>query len=361
MRHTSAALLILCGLGLAPATQASVVPPQWLHAQLGQSVQEVQRNAALDYWRLVNTTPYEADLPARAREVISVLHPGPDGDAGPVEAPATLRPGGELEAELAEIADFLDDLQRASRETHCDFQVRYEDGYAALLPHLGQMRQFARLLAADARRLALAGDEEGAAERLATMLRMARHLTGDRILISSLVSAAISNMAIVEADWLLERTRGAGPVRAALARALDRFPPDDPFGVEAALRTERDLVASLARRFRGPNAGRDFADMFLAMVQSEDDTLRRRALGSLEGEQFKAEVEKAVDAFDLVFEAWGAGDPAAELDALGQRFVEGDFGTVAILVVPAFGKTYESDAKARARLEAFRNRVKGDD
>jgi hypothetical protein len=357
MRRSSIALVALCGLALTPSALAHAALPGAVVQAAGLGQAE-DRNAALDYWRLMNTTTYAADLPARAGEAFKVLHPDPDGDAQPVEAPATLLPGGELQGELAEIADFLDDLERASRETHCDFQVRYEDGYAAMLPHLGKMRGFARLLVTDARRLALAGDEVAAAERLATALRMARHLTGDRILISSLVSAAIADMAIKEAHWLLDRTDGAGDVRRTLDAALQRFPVEDAYGVEVALRTERDLVASLSRQFRGPRAGSEFADMFLQMAGETDEAVERE-VRALDGEAFKAQVERAVDAFDLVFEAWKAADAQAELQGLGERFSEREFGTVALIVVPAFEKAQGSDAKARAKLDALKDRVKG--
>ncbi|MEQ8316219.1 MAG: hypothetical protein RIE77_10120 [Phycisphaerales bacterium] len=360
MRHRAIAVLALSGLALASHATAAAAPSPWFLSQAAGLQQTADRNAALDYWRLVNTTSYADDLPARAGEAFKLLHPDPEGEDQAIEAPATLLPGGELAAELAEIADFMDDLERASRETHCDFQVRYEDGYAALLPHLGHMRNFARLLVTDARRLALAGDTTGAADRLATSLRMARHITGDRILISSLVSAAITDMTIKEAYWLFQRTQDAPEIRQILGKAADRFPADDPHKVELALRTERDLVASLARQFRGPTAGREFASLFLPMTGDSEEQSVESELQRLDGGQFKSEVEKAVDAFDLVFEAWNAADPPAELRMLGEHFASGDFGPVAVVVVPAFGRAYKSDARARETLEAFRARVNDD-
>lgn len=360
MPHQAIAILALSGLALASHARAAAVPSTWFQSQVAVLQQAADRNAALDYWRLVNTTTYADDLPARAGEAFKLLHPNTEDEHQAIEAPASLLPGGQLAAELAEIADFMDDLERASRETHCDFQVRYEDGYAALLPHLGQMRNFARLLTTDARRLALAGDTQGAADRLATALRMARHITGDRILISSLVSAAIADMAMKEAYWLLDRTQDGREIMQILGEAVDRFPEEDPHKVELALRTERDLVASLARQFRGPNAGREFASLFAQMSGDDQDDSAGPSLRALNGEQFRLEVEKAVDAFDLVFEAWNADNPPAELRMLGEHFSNGDFGPVAFVVVPAFGHAYKSDARARERLQAFRDRVNGD-
>ena len=357
MRIRIATTVALCGLALAPAVHALPLSGITEAGQLAafQSVQD--QNAALDYWRLINTATHAPDLGERAREVIASMHPRADGDIEPLDAPPALLPGGEMAAEFAELSDYLDDLDRASREPVCDFQVRYEDGYNALLPHLGSMRDFARLLVADARRLALAGDEQGAAARLATVLRMARHLAADRVLISSLVSAAMANLAIQEAHWLLDRTGDVRQVREALLPAIQRFPEHDPHGVEAALRTERDFVASLARSFHGPQAGREFVEMFQLMGGGGHFDSIAGALSSLNGEQFRAQIDQAVDAFDLVFEAWAADDAPIELDRLGERYAAGDFGSVALVVVPAFGKTYEQDAKARSRLESLRERI----
>lgn len=359
MKHQRIAILALSGLVLTQAASATPLPTHWLQPQMAGLNQPADRNAALDYWRLVNTATYAEDLPARAGEAFKLFHPDPEGEAEAVEAPALLLPGGALHAELAEIADFLEDLERASRETHCDFQVRYEDGYAALLPHLGHMRNFARLLVTDARRLALAGETQAAAERLATALRMARHVTGDRILISSLVSAAMTDVAIKEAYWLLDRTQDAEHVREILGQALERFPTDDPHNVELALRTERDLIGSLARQFRGPNAGDDFADVFFQMTESTSDDVERE-LRSLDGEQFRRQVERAVDSFDLVFDAWDSSDPQGELRAIEARLVEGDFGPVARVAAPSLLRAQASDARARAQLEQFRERVNRD-
>lgn len=358
MRIRSTLILAFCGLALAP--ELSALPASAELEQLRQVGQASDRNAALDYWRLVNTSNHDPELPLLARELFNQMHPRDGSEEQPLDEPGTLMPGGEMESDLAELTDFFADLQRASKVPLCDFQVRYEDGYAAVLPHLGPLRNFARLLTVDARRHSLAGSEDLAAEQLATTLRLARHLAVDRILISSLVSASVVNMALKEAHWLLDFTGDARAIRLELGEALRRFPDDDPYNAVAALRTERDMVASLARQFRGPNAGDAFADMILPMGGDGDYDAIESELRSLNGDQFKAEVERAVDAFDLVFEAWESDDPQAELRTLGERFSDGEFGVVALVAVPAFGKALEQDAKARARLNALKERVRAD-
>ena len=353
-----AALMAFCGLAMAPAATALPTTSISTVAQMAQFNQDQARNAALDYWRLVNVTPQIDEIADAVRSTLREMHS--DGeDERPIERPAALMPGGALGESLANLEGFFDDLERATREPNCDFQVRYEDGYAALLPHLQHMRMLGRLLMVDARRLALRGDHEGAAERLASTFRLARHTSGDEVLVSSLVSSAISRVAMNEAEWLLDRTGGDRAVREPLRQALDRFPARDPFQVAVALRRERDLIASLARQFRGPNAGEEFADVFLQMTEGEYGEAERR-IRSLDGKAFRADVERAVDAFDLVFEAWDSDTPIADLDALGERLVAEEFGSIALIVVPAVGRTYASDAESRAALEALRRRVKND-
>lgn len=359
MRARILTTLAACGLALAPIATADA--PNQL-TQLGQApglAEPGDRNAALDYWRLINLLGEDRlDLVDRLAEVQGLMHSGTEEDATPVDEPASLAPGGALAQEFAGEQDLIEDIVRASREASCDFQIRYEDGYAALLPHLSPMRKLARLLVVDARRLALAGEHAAATERLAAMLRMARHLTGDRLLISSLVGVAIADMAMREASWLLDRTDGDKAARGILSAAMDRFPQDDPYNVKAALRLEQDLVASLARQFRGPDAGERFVAAYLD-ISGEWANEQLEPVRAMDGAQFKAEIERAVDAFDLVFAAWDAQDASAELERVSQRFVQGDFGPVASTVVPAFGKVWERDRDAREQLEHFRGRVRG--
>ncbi|MEO1279096.1 MAG: hypothetical protein AAFV77_09085, partial [Planctomycetota bacterium] len=52
-----AALMALCGLAMAPAAIALPTTSISTVAQMAQFNQDQARNAALDYWRLVNVTP----------------------------------------------------------------------------------------------------------------------------------------------------------------------------------------------------------------------------------------------------------------------------------------------------------------
>ena len=353
MRTPAILLTVLCGLAAGPAVQAFPAA-----AAASVQVQEADRNAALDYWRLITLEHGGDDLFEQAGLTLRLMHPGEDAEEPPADEPAALKPGAELAGALADLDSYFDDVERASRTPSCDFQIRYEDGYAVLMPHLSPLRKIGRLMVADARRMALEGDFAGAAERLAATLRLARHMTGDRTLISSLVSVAISDQAMKEGLWLLERSQNAPAVREALVAGVGRFPHDDPYFVEGALRVERDMIGLLARQFSGPKAGQDFLDAFATSLSPETDE-PARAIAAMNAQQFKAETERGVDAFDLILEAWRSDYPAKGLGEIELRCVEGEFGAVAQVVVPALSNAQARDAKARENLEAFRARVNG--
>ncbi len=355
MRARMTLMLAACGLALAPVAQAMPVGDGMVQAaRVGQAT---DRNAALEYWRLIHTASGHSEVIDQAKAAVNLrMHPRPDSGEEPVDSPATLAPGGVLALELVELAGFLDDAQRATRTPVCDFQLRYEDGYAVLMPHLGPMRSIVFLLVADARRLALAGDEAGAAERLAASIRLSRHIVGDRTLISSLVSFAMMHVIIEECDWLLDRADDAAGARGLIREALMRFPQDDPYNVEGALRIEQDMAGSLARQFHGPRAGQDFIEAMDFTPSKEDEGLASE-VSAMSGEAFKRATERVVDAFDLVLDAWRSTDPQAALREIEMACVKGDHGPLARMIVPALGNAQARDAEARTKLRALKDRV----
>lgn len=359
MRTRSTLILAVCGLALVPAL-LQAMPLGTEVTQQAAVGQASDRNAALEYWRLISTGSGHAEAIELAKEAVNLqMHPRPDAEFAPMDSPALLAAGADLTERLIALEGYLDDVERATRTPVCDFQLRYEDGYAVLMPHLGPMRSIAYLMVADARRLALSGDIDRAAERLSGAIRLARHVVGDRTLISSLVGVAIGHIAIEESRWLLGRTQDDAAVRQKLGSALIRFPLDDPYNAEAALRVERDMVELLARQFRGPRAGQEFMNALNTMSDDDTDPITIE-VRSMNGATFKKESERAVDAFDLILEAWRADDPQESLRAIERACVEGDHGVVARLVVPALSNAQARDAEARAKLQALKDRVDGD-
>lgn len=123
----------------------------------------------------------------------------------------------------AEIEARLDAIKRASRMERCVFPVNWEDGFAALLPHLAQFRAAQRLVAA---RMMIAGREGRSEEALqwcAVGLRMAKHTSADPVLIGLLVRTAMLDTLFQGAQRVCaDVSVPPGQAEALLALADDR-------------------------------------------------------------------------------------------------------------------------------------------
>ena len=88
------------------------------------------------------------------------------------------------ESDLAKLAD---DLKRP----HCRFNIRYEDGFEAVLPHLGTMRNAASLFSLSSAQRLSKGDTAGALQDTLNGIRLGEQLRTEPFLISQLVRIAI--------------------------------------------------------------------------------------------------------------------------------------------------------------------------
>lgn len=82
----------------------------------------------------------------------------------------------------------------ASEIQHCNWGLKYSDGFSMQMPHLAQVRQLAFLVIAEARILAAEGTYREALERCLVMRKLAAHV-GDETIVSLLVSTSVSRMA----------------------------------------------------------------------------------------------------------------------------------------------------------------------
>jgi len=105
------------------------------------------------------------------------------------------------EAELDAHSRYLSGIDRdkARTDAFADAAGRAEDAnpelIGVLLPHLGQARQFARLLVLDARAAAASGDGARVTSDLETMYRIAGHVRENSFLIGDLVGLAVDSLA----------------------------------------------------------------------------------------------------------------------------------------------------------------------
>ena len=137
------------------------------------------------------------------------------------------------ESDLAKLAD---DLKRP----HCRFNIRYEDGFEAVLPHLGTMRNAASLFSLSSAQRLSKGDTTGAWQDTLNGIRLGEQLRTEPFLISQLVRIAILQINFqtfwegqVNHQWSAEQ----------LTAFQETFQSIDLLvGMESAIRAERNMI-----------------------------------------------------------------------------------------------------------------------
>lgn len=237
-------------------------------------------------------------------------------------------------------------LIAASRMPFCDWGIRYEDGFGALLPHLGHMRNYARVLAADARRLALIGRTDDAALRLVTCIRMSAQLTLDRVLISSLVSMAMNALAMNQAEIIARDYGMSDAWRKQIIAAARGMLTDDPFGTRACIQMEKTLAVNSITPFykgKGEDAGRELAKQ-LKLWQLGSEGLKE--LEVLNEQQLDEQIDLMNRYYAALTSLWTAKDAQERLAELEERLTRGDFGLLVRQFAPALTKCRASTDKA---------------
>ncbi len=290
-------------------------------------------NAALGYWRAFSLiTPEQVDV------IRSVGHQ-------PIDAPEEIL---KNEAVLAILRDdsLIDRLITAASKPDCDFAVEYERGLDALLPHLGPMRTSAQILTMRAALDLAEGRPAHAAACIEATVRSAEHLIGDKILISSLVSARI----IEHTRAVVERGVKIGAFnadqRAVLLDAVDRFENEDPFGVIASLQTESTMISRWAETTL---AGENGPELLVQVSPGGDADESRRIIEDLPNQirLYELAMGRGIDAV--------AARDATALDELGAALREGAFGELAKIVIPSLRRTISTMESAEANLQAIRD------
>lgn len=308
-------LLIALAAGLATAAIASTPTLDPAAAQGAPPPDEFPQpsNAALVYYRAWLVADAEAWQAVR------------DGDAGRV-------------SELGTAVNLLLD---AAAIDHCDWGVDYDVGPWTLLPHLGKLRDTARVLKADAQRLADAGDMEGALERLEAMLQVARHTQRDRLVISTLVAAAISSFACDAIDEIV----GANPITPAQAQKLLEAAKlsGDPFAARAAIRGEGVVLVGWAKKnLTDSDGGRELVKIS-GISGPEADRVE-----AMTPEQVARALDRLAPMYEVALAAFDSAEAARRLD---ERVKAGEFGPLAPILAPAILQIREAILKPIAQRE----------
>jgi hypothetical protein len=174
----------------APAASTTPPPPAW-----------ASYSAAMAWWD-ANARGASATLTQADHILLS------DPLIGP--------PTAAHRAALAKIRPYLDLVRTGGRAAAYGNELDRSKGFQLVLPHLGSLRNAARALRLDAEVRLADGDVRGALESLEATAGFSKHVRDDRLLVSSLVSAAIG----VLNDQTIETAIGMGAVDAEAAESL---------------------------------------------------------------------------------------------------------------------------------------------
>lgn len=244
----------------------------------------------------------------------------------------------------------------ASKLERCDWGVQYSKGPLALLDHAGPMRMLAHVLDAKAERLAAAGDGAGAAEHIAAIFNIAEHTTQDRIMISSLVSIAMSKVASNRANAILDSGRLDRGAARTILDSIARLQGVRDFRMTEALRTESWMISQWMRRaYVGPQAGKLLVEGIDWMVEDSQDTLK--GLSLLDEAALAPHFDGIDRAYDALIDAWGAEDGKERIREVHDAVVRGEYGLIAQVFVPDFSRSRASVTEANEMLESLVHRL----
>ncbi len=329
----------------------SIAASLWLAPSVLGQVKKEDRNAALRYATIAYST--HADLFKKTGEA-DLTAAGFDLDKAPEDfhtAVASIEQDGN---------ETIKQLIEATKLRKCDFEPAWEEGVALLLPHLGKMRSYARLLRVDARRCAMIGDADGAAERLAAMVRLANHAKEDHILISSLVGAAIGVLAITETEAALDAGKLTASAKATVLAAFDSLDQDDPFAMKPAIRGEQRWTLDWVKsNFRGDDAGQKLIATGLLHTTSDNSPPNPviRVISKMNEAELHAAVDRARPHCDTAIAVWNNPDVVEQLNTLDKKVADGDFGPLASILAPSFTKARSTAEKTHKSIEQIKQRL----
>ncbi|MCK4874156.1 MAG: hypothetical protein KAS72_15645 [Phycisphaerales bacterium] len=315
----------------------------------GASAVDSSENAALRYWRAwALVTP---ELETAASEAMRTW----DTDA---KWAAKLTP--QLRGELESDGILMKTILRATAFRECDFAPDVQDGFDAVIPHLGSMRMTARLLVIDARLAMEAGDDSQAADRLAACYRLAQHTGQDMVFISSLVSIAIFQLVDEQAAYMAEHdlldTRG----KAVLRDALSTFDENDPIGMLDGLEGERRTTLAWVRD-NLPSEDTEATCKFLADYGASEAQPTEWA-AFIEAMKTDEGIARAVEGleryYDDILALWPTDDADVRIKELSSRVTNGEYGDLARWLAPFLPRAHVQWTESRQALIEAQRRVR---
>jgi hypothetical protein len=259
-------------------------------------------------------------------------------------------PSAAVRAVLRKAEPVLSAARGGARQEYSDFGLDYEQGYELLLPHLSQLRDVARLMAADAKLRLHEGNAAAAADQVASMYLMSDHLGGDATIISSLVGQVIFEAADRVAEAGIDR--GAfGPAESGpLQDALKQLGEGDPFSMIGAIETEQLIMVDWLRdRYA---EAEDRASIFEDFSMEPGAAEALAGLSLVDDAQFNAALDQTDRTLGRIIEAFKMDDPAEArflLEQIAAECQNGEHGPLALLM-PNYAGLYQKMIEARAQV-----------
>lgn len=256
---------------------------------------------------------------------------------------------------LLKAQDLVEGLIEASAIGNTDWDIAYEEGPLALLPHLGLMRTSARVLGADVLRCEASGDHAQAVERIAALYRMGNDVSHDRNVIGSLVGLAIWN----EANKLANHVLDAGSIDSdgatVMLTAIRELKSTNRFGMRDAIVGEWRMIAE----FLVSRAPEDGAGKWLVeTMQMEDNDELTKKIAAMDKAALMRDLGGWSAFYSDILGAWDAAD-RARMDAVVERLKDCEYGTLAIAVSPSLTRAFDANQRTKEDLQALTKRLEG--
>ena len=140
-------------------------------------------------------------------------------------------------------------ILEGSTKRRCEFAKDSYFPVVAVPEYLPGLREISSLVCADAIRLIQAGKHDAAVDRLASMFRMAQHLSNDQIITTSLLSHAIFNETASLVSAAMARDGFTEQQVADLLTAAFTMSRKDPFGYVTAFMSARKHLQESIRTY----------------------------------------------------------------------------------------------------------------
>jgi hypothetical protein len=246
----------------------------------------------------------------------------------------------------------IDLMREAAALQKCDFENHYEEGWAMLLPALGNFRQCVRLLRVDTREALIAGDLDRAADNLVAGYRMVGHVSRDPIMICSLVGSAMAEYIHKETLLFINRPGVTREQKKRVADAI-RSLGDDPINVRASIEGERSMSLTWMRHKISTNDDAARAAMLDAIGLSggvATEGPEYLLLTNLGRDELIALIDLAEPMYRELAAAWDAPDATDRLKGIEEKLTSGGYGLFAQLFGPAFFKVHTSTGLTELHL-----------